>query len=162
MHRLLIGLLCLLVISGCANTTVSEPSPTAAVPYPVYPVEPVPTNPAVSYPGPDTSGQSQANLFFYIAEPVRVSDGQIRGGGPPQAPIRVINLSRNNAVIADTVVGADGQFVAPLRDVAAGDSVAIIFNEQGGSTFTREQLQPFSVQVLPSGELVMSSVVIAP
>lgn len=162
MYRLFIGLLCLLVISGCANTTVSEPSPTASVPYPAYPVEPIPTNPAVSYPGPDSSGQSQATLFFYIAEPVRVSDSQIQGGGPPQVPIRVINLSRNNEVIADTVVGADGQFVAPLRDVAAGDSVAIIFNEQVSSAFTREQLQPFSVQVLPSGELVMSSVVVAP
>lgn len=162
MYRLFIGLLCLLVISGCANTTVSEPSPTASVPYPAYPVEPIPTNPAVSYPGPDSSGQSQDTFFFYITEPVRVSDGQIQGGGPPQVPIRVINLSRNNEVIADTVVGADGQFVAPLRDVAAGDSVAIIFNEQVSSAFTREQLQPFSVQVLPSGELVMSIVVVAP
>jgi hypothetical protein len=100
--------------------------------------------------------------MFYIAEPVRVSDGQIRGGGPPRVPIRVINLSRGNALIAETVVGADGQFTAPLRDVAAGDSVAIIFNEQVSSAFTREQLQPFSIQVLPSGELVMSSVVVSP
>ena len=159
MHRFIIGLLCLVVISGCGTTTTPEPSPTAQAAYPAYPVTPLPTL-AAAYPASESGNQPK--LMFYIAEPVRVSDGQIRGGGPPRVPIRVINLSRGNALIAETVVGADGQFTAPLRDVAAGDSVAIIFNEQVSSAFTREQLQPFSIQVLPSGELVMSSVVVSP
>jgi len=159
MHRFIIGLLCLVVISGCGTTTTPEPSPTAQAAYPVYPVQPLPTLSA-SYPAPESGNQPQP--MFYIAEPVRVSDGQIRGGGPPRVPIRVINLSRGNALIAETVVGADGQFIAPLRDVTAGESIAIVFNEQVASAFTREQLQPLSIQVLPSGELVMSSVVVSP
>ncbi len=170
MQRLLIGWLFVLLLAGCTSTTAPEQTPTTAVAYPVPQPAPAttitagypgPSSNAV-YPGPSSNAGQQPMSAFYIVEPVRVTDGQLSGGGPPQAPIRIVNLSRNNAVIAEIAIGADGLFIAPLRDVAAGDSVAIVFNDQVVSSYTREQVQPFSVQTLPSGELIMSSVIVQP
>ncbi len=162
MHRFFLCWFCLMLLASCGNPAAPEPTAAPAVAYPALTVETVATTPA-SYPGPSgTPGEQQPALFFYIAEPVRATDGQLNGGGPPQAPIRIVNLSRDSALIAETVVGDDGQFIAPLRNVAAGDAIAIVFNDQVTSIYSREQLQPFSVETLPSGELIMSSVVVLP
>ncbi len=161
MRRLLIGWLCALLLAGCASPATPEPTPTTTAAYPAPQPAPDATT-AASYPGPSSNPNQPQILAFYIVEPVRATDNQLNGGGPPQAPIRIVNLSRNNAVIAETATGADGLFTVPLRDVAAGDSVAIVFNEQAASAYSREQVQPFSVQTLPSGELVMSSVIVSP
>ncbi|MGC8799853.1 MAG: hypothetical protein ACP5UR_06370 [Chloroflexus sp.] len=165
MQRLVLVLgLFVLLLAGCSSVTAPEPTPTGDVAYP-YPVQAALTTvpPEAVYPGPSSpSSSQQLVLAFYIAEPVRATDTQLRGGGPSQAPIRVVNLSRDNLIIAEITIGEDGQFTVPLRDVTAGDTVAIVFNEQITSPYTREQVQPFSVQVLPSGELVMSSVIVSP
>lgn len=161
MQRLVFGWFFALLLAGCSSVA-PEPTPTSVVAYPVQAaVTPVPSE--AVYPGPSLPSSSQpVTLAFYIAEPVRATDTQLRGGGPPQAPIRVVNLSRDNVIIAEITIGEDGQFTVPLRDVATGDTVGIVFSEQIASPYTREQVQPFSVQVLPSGELVMSSVIVSP
>ncbi|WP_298402482.1 hypothetical protein [uncultured Chloroflexus sp.] len=161
MKRLFIGWLCLLLFAGCASPAAPAPTPTTVVAYPVP--QDYPSLPTTSvYPGPSADEGQPTMLTFYIVEPVRSTDSQLKGGGPSQAPIRIVNLSRDGSVIAETAIGTDGQFSVPLHDVAAGDSVAIVFNDQVASSYTREQLQPFSIQTLPSGELVMSSVIVVP
>lgn len=165
MQRLVFGWFFTLLLAGCSSVTTPEPTPTSVAAYPVQAaVTTVTTVPSEAvYPGPSLPSSSQpVTLAFYIAEPVRASDTQLRGGGPPQAPIRVVNLSRDNAIIAEITIGEDGQFTVPLHDVAINDTVGIVFNEQIASPYSREQVQPFSVQVLPSGELVMSSVIVSP
>lgn len=141
--------------------TVLEPTPTTAVAYPVQ-ILTAPTSPAIGYPGPQSSTVVQSRtLAFYIVEPVRATDPKLLGGGPPQAPIRIVNLSRNNTVIAEVTINTEGRFAVPLQGVATGDTVAIVFNERVNSPYTREQVQAFSIRVLPSGELVMSSVIVS-
>jgi len=162
MRHFLLCWLCIMILASCGNPPVAEPTTTPASIYPVPTAEAI-SGRTTSYPGPSATTDAQlSGLFFYIAEPVRVTDSQLSGGGPPQAPILVVNLSKDNALLAEAVVDDNGRFLVPLREVAAGDTVAIIFNDRVASMYTREQLQNFSIATLPSGELIMSSVIVAP
>lgn len=72
---------------------------------------------------------------------VRVLAGarQVSGSGPPNVPIRLVDVTEAGQELATTVVGVDGRFVFSLSDpLVAGHSVGLQIGDLTGTQFSYE------------------------
>jgi hypothetical protein len=161
MRSILVLVICMaLVLTGCSATSPEvTPSPqvptaatvtsaaTAAAETPQTTAYPAPSggypDPAASgnvYPEPaaSTNGYPAPVLKegpeFTFVEPVKASDAQVKGTGGPKVPLRLVDITAGGATLAETVVGADGNFTFEVGGkLVSGNRLGLMLGDTTGT-----------------------------
>ncbi|MEM7031982.1 MAG: hypothetical protein AAF629_20685 [Chloroflexota bacterium] len=78
---------------------------------------------------------------FQLVKPIKEGDTVIRGSGPPNIPIRILDITFMGQSITNGIIDSQGQFELPVPPLAKGHWVGVTVGDLSGSGYAIEDFQ---------------------